>query len=166
MPNWEALKRRNDVAHERVFGAPAPPWPPGATEDEIARAEEAVGMRFDPELRSLLAFAAGTPDLWAMIRFFSPADYLGSELWKAVHANIVDVYAEELVYLCGFRPIQVLVVGHSHPGRDLLFMPRVPSARASSVFWFDCEEQAAFPCVEAAVRMFTEYLEADPPLGL
>ncbi len=166
MPNWEALKRRNDVAHERVFGAPGPPWPPGATEDEIARAEEAVGMRFDPELRSLLAFAAGTPDLWAMIRFLSPADYLGSELWKAVHANIVDVYAEELVYLCGFRPSQVLVVGCSSLGPDLIFMPRPPSARSSSVFWFDAEQQGVFASVEEAVTTFTRHLEESPPYYL
>jgi hypothetical protein len=115
-----------------------------ANEDEIGRAEQALGFALDPSYRAFLKHANGWHGFWHTADLFGTGDLVeGSRKENAEF--LLSMLDEGVLKKSETRREELLPISATSVDRDLFVMAKPNSRLKGCVIWFAGEEVERFP---------------------
>jgi hypothetical protein len=107
---------------------------PGASLQELARCEQALGYQLDPQYRGFLERANGWEKFYHDFDLMSAGELVAGA--KLDHARKLLPTLEPLEEVCECRKDQLMVFGASLTRSDLFLVAKSNARRPGRVFWF------------------------------
>jgi hypothetical protein len=112
-----------------------------ATPQQIAEAEQLMGVRLHKQYRDFLLHANGWPYFSGAISLLGTEDYMGSPMYQRALANI-EALRQPVGYLS--RSKSLLPIGVSDAALDTLCMPIARGGARATVIWYNNVEPEEF----------------------
>ena len=142
MTNWEELIRKFERVQQRAaqrsienFVTPVLA-PPGATEDDLAEVERALGRPLDTSFRDFLHAADGWENFLYDLRIFSTQFFMSESSIQEV-LDLIFVERDLIEAAIGVRMYDCLPIGMNEYGTDSILLMLDTSDSPGEVIWQD-----------------------------